>query len=168
MYHTTCYESCHSFSDWGITWFPHFSRLDVLQSKFFHLRTTNNGVNWEFACFCQTSSSTTTCGWLKASKTHTAVYFVHPIMRIKQKPIVCMCDLWQTEKFNVHVDWFQDEVQLKTVSVEAQLDSSFEEVTEEAPLAEVIEPSSDHANVSITEQQLKTDNLAEKRHKKTK
>jgi uncharacterized Fe-S cluster-containing radical SAM superfamily enzyme len=76
--------------------------------------------------------------------------------------------LQQTVKFNVPLDWFQEEVQLKTITVEAQLDSSFEEVTEEAPLAEVIEPSSDHANVSITEQQLKTDTLAEKRHKKTK
>jgi hypothetical protein len=76
--------------------------------------------------------------------------------------------LQQTAKFNSPVDWFQEDVQLKTVTVEAQLDSSFEEVTEEAPLAEVIEPSSDHANVSITEQQLKTDTLAEKRHKKTK
>jgi hypothetical protein len=76
--------------------------------------------------------------------------------------------LQQTVKFNVPFDWFQEEVQLKTITVEAQLDSSFEEVTEEAPLAEIIEPSSDHANVSITEQQLKTDTLAEKRHKKTK
>jgi hypothetical protein len=76
--------------------------------------------------------------------------------------------LQQTAKFNSPVDWFQEDFQLKTVTVEAQLDSSFEEVTEEAPLAEVIEPSSDHANVSITEQQLKTDTLAEKRHKKTK
>jgi hypothetical protein len=76
--------------------------------------------------------------------------------------------LQQTVKFNVPFDWFQEEVQLKTITVDAQLDSSFEEVTEEAPLAEVIEPSSDHANVSITEQQLKTDTLAEKRHKKTK
>lgn len=89
-------------------------------------------------------------------------------MRIKQKPSGFLCDLQLTAKLNLPLDWFQEEVQLKTTTVEAQLDSSFEEVTEEAPLAEVIEPSRDHANVSITEEQLKTDTLTEKRHKKSK
>jgi hypothetical protein len=117
--------------------------------------------------FLPNSSSTTTCGWLKASKTHRCLMCA-PNMQIKLKLLGCFCDMLQTAKFNLPVDWFQEEVQLKTATVEAQLDSSFEEVTEEAPLAEVIEPSSDHANVSITEQQLKTDTLAEKHHKKTK